>query len=678
MEAIAHPAQRRAPDHLGARLRDGGAEFAVWSRNGDRGFVCLFDAQSGRESARWRLGGRDSDVHHGFVPGAGPGTIYGLRFEGPDDPANGHCFDPAKLLADPWAARIDRPFVWSPELAAPRAAGIDTAPFMPRAIIEAPWTAAARDAPAGRPRLIYEIAARAYSMRDPHTPAHLRGTLAALAAPRAIERLVRLGVSHVELMPVAAFMSERHLALAGLENAWGYNSAVFMAPDPRLAPGGMAELRAAAAALRGAGISTILDVVFNHTAEGAADGPTLSLRGLDNAAYYRRAEHDPGLLINDTGCGNTLASEREPAVRLITGALRLFAERGGVDGFRFDLAATLARGPGGFPQPHPLFAAIAADPLLSRCVMIAEPWDVGPGGYRLGAFPPDWLEWNDRSRDSLRKFWRGDAGAIGGFAAALAGSADIFAGTRASPSASVNFVAAHDGFTLRDLVSHERKHNLANGEENRDGANDNHSWNNGAEGDTAEADIGAARARDVRALLASLFLARGTPMLTAGDETGRTQGGNNNAYAQDNGTTWLDWPGAEPELEAFTAALAKLRRECAPLHADRFLTGLPADGADIPDVEWRTPDGAVPGTADWADNDVLCLALFVAADRVFIVCNRGREPARAVLPGPRAGFAWRLVLDSASGLTDAAGAETGREITASARGVCVWREFSGH
>ena len=678
MENVARPLGEAAPRRLGATPVGDGVGFAVFSRHGERGWVCLFDARGDREIARWRLGGRDGDIHHGFVPGVGPGTRYGLRFDGPDDPAAGHRFDPEKLLVDPRATRIDRPFAWRAELAAPRSVAIDTAPFMPRAVVEAPVDSRAPAPPARRPGLIYEVAVRAFTRAHPDVAAPLRGTLAGLASPRIVEHLVRLGVTHVELMPVAAFMSERHLALAGLENAWGYNSALFMALDPRLAPGGLAELRAAVEALRAAGIGTLLDVVFNHTAEGDSDGPTLSLRGLDNAVYYRHTGDTPPRLVNDTGCGNTLASERAPVVDLVMDTLRYFVEGAGVDGFRFDLAATLARGPGGFPEKHPLFEAIAADPPLAGRLLIAEPWDVGPGGYRLGAFGRPWLEWNDRYRDAARKFWRGDHGALGEFATRVSGSADIFAASRPAPSASVNFVAAHDGFSLRDLVSHARKHNLANGENNRDGTDENHSWNCGVEGASADPAIIEARRRDSRALLATLFVSRGTPMLTAGDELGRVQGGNNNAYAQDNETTWIDWARADHDLADFVARLVRLRAMLAPLRADAFLTGAPARPGEPPDVVWSTPDGGTPGHADWADGDLLCATLAGGGERVHLVCNRAMAPARIVPPHPRGGMEFRLIFDSAADFFDPAGAwtaESAPEFIAPARCVAIWREL---
>ena len=657
MMETAHPLPSGEPRSPGARLVGDGVEFAVFSRHGSSVDICLFDETGARETARWRLAGRDGDIHHGFAPGVGVGARDGLRVDGPWAPADGDLFDPAKLLVDPRATRIDRPLRWRPELALPRDRAVDTAPFVPRAIVEAAFAPAPRFERAGPPALIYEAIVKAHTILDPRVDPAARGTLRGLAAPHVVERVARLGVSHVELMPVAAAMTERHLAAIGLENAWGYNSACFMALDPRLAPGGLADLRAAVDAFRTAGIGVVLDVVFNHSAESDLEGPTLNLRGLDNAVYYRAPAGRPGELVNVTGCGNTLASDRGPVVDLIVASLRHFALNAGVAGFRFDLAATLARGDEGFPSPHPLFEAIDRDPVLNRLVMIAEPWDIGPGGYRLGAFREPWMEWNDRYRDRVRRFWRGDAGAVAEFATALAGSADTFAASRAAPSASVNFVAAHDGFSLLDLVSRARKSNEANGENNRDGADENFSWNCGHEGDTDDPAVVAARQRDARALLACLFLSRGAPMLTAGDEILHTRLGNNNAYAQDNAANWLDWTRADAAFASYAEGLSTLRRALAPLNADRFLTGRESEGEAFADVVWLNADGSVRADSDWGGGDTLCFALDAGGERVFVAFNRGASPTRVVAPSPRDGRGWFVALDSAAGKTNARGGE---------------------
>ena len=486
-------------------------------------------------------------------------------------------------------------------------------------------------------------------------PEALRGTCAGLAHPAALAHLTRLGITTVELMPIAAAIDERHLARAGLTNYWGYNPVALFVPDPRLAPAGIDELRACVAALHAAGIEVILDVVLNHTGEGDARGPTLSLRGLDNASFYRTLAGDAARYVDDTGCGNTLALDRAPMLRLALDALRHYAEAAGVDGFRFDLATTLGRRDVGFDPAAPLLQAIAQDPVLRELKLIAEPWDVGPGGHRLGTFPPGWGEWNDRYRDAARRFWRGDAGFTGELATRVAGSADVFATRSRPPSRSVNFVVAHDGFTLADLVAHATKHNEANGEDNRDGTDANWSWNHGVEGPTADPVIDAARGRDIRNLLATLLLSRGTPMLAMGDELGRTQQGNNNAYAQDNPLTWVDWGAADGALTDFVARLVELRKRHPALRDERWLTGAPVDASGIPDIEWRHPDGRAMTGADWTRVDGRALVAVLHAnctgastgDRVAIAFNAGGEAVTVHWPDAREGFVWRRSVDTA-------------------------------
>ena len=429
----------------------------------------------------------------------------------------------------------------------------DSAPFTPKGVATRPSRADTSSRPrhAWEDTILYELHVKGFTKSHPDVPEALRGTFKGLAHEAAIAHLTRLGVTAVELMPCAAWIDERHLTGLGLSNYWGYNPIALMAPDPRLAPGGWEEVREAVAALHRAGIEVIVDVVFNHTGEGDELGPTLSLRGLDNATYYRLRSDAPRHYVNDAGCGNILAMDRAPVLRLALDALRAWAEFGGVDGFRFDLATTLARRTEGFDAQAPFLAALLQDPVLRELKLIAEPWDIGPGGYQLGKFPGPFAEWNDRFRDCIRRFWRGDDIGVGELATRVAGSRDFFEAHR-RPSRSINFITAHDGFTLRDLVSYSRKRNDANGEDNRDGTNENFSWNNGVEGETGDDAILAARGKDQRNLLASLLLARGTPMLSMGAELGQTQAGNNNAYAQDNETAWLDWSAADRGLLAFT------------------------------------------------------------------------------------------------------------------------------
>lgn len=621
MEIVACP----LPARLGATITPDGVIFAVFSRHGERVLLSLFDEAGECEVARLPLPCRSGDIHHGLLPGAGAGLRYALRAEGPWRPDLGHRFDSSKLLIDPYATAIDRPFRWDPRLARH---GEETADLVPRCLVaeqDTPLTA-----PADAPAFIYELGVKSFTMRYPGVPERLRGTLAALTEPCILDHLRRLGVSHVELMPVAAWMDERHLPTLGLANAWGYNPVNFFAPDPRLMPGGITELRRLCAAYAEAGIGVILDVVLNHTAESDEFGATISLRGLDSAVYYRHAPDDPGRLVNDTGCGHTLALDRAPVLRMAMDALRHW-RAAGIAGFRFDLATVMGRTETGFSPNAPLLGAILQDPELSQAILIAEPWDIGPGGYQLGAFPFPFAEWNGRYRDDVRRFWRGDAGMAGALATRLAGSSDLFGPGHRGPHASVNFLAAHDGFTLGDLVSYAGKHNAANGEENRDGDNDSHSWNNGAEGRSADPPVEARRARDVRALLATLFLSLGVPMLTAGDEFGRSQGGNNNAYAQDNETTWLDWANADETLVAFVATLARLRCEHPALTADGFLSGR----GDPADARWLQPDGTMIADGEWQELDTLCLHLQRESESLLIGLNRGQGPLPVTLPDGR-------------------------------------------
>ncbi|NYD89800.1 glycogen debranching protein [Sphingomonas melonis] len=604
---------------LGAIVYDGGVRFAV--RSATAVTLCLWDGVAERRVAMTGIDG----IWSVEVPGIGAGQRYGFRAAA----------DPAKLLVDPYAVELDRAFVYDPRLGQP---GVETGGLVPWGVVtrlphrhprgggdpDAQGIEGADGAANMDPRfrgddeewgrtalpplfspggLIYELNVRGFTMLHPDVPAAQRGTIAALGHPAVIAHLQRLRVSAVELMPIVAWIDERHLPPLGLRNAWGYNPVVPMAIDPRLAPGGVAELRDTVAALREAGIGVILDLVFNHSGESDVDGPTLSLRGLDEQLYYAHAAD--GTLINDTGTGNTLDCSRPEVRALILASLRHFAALG-VDGFRFDLAPVLARGPG-FDPNAPIFSEIVADPLLSSRVMIAEPWDIGPDGYQLGRFPAHWLEWNDRYRDDVRRFWRGD-GSAGALATRLAGSADVFG---SGDTRSVNFVAAHDGFTLADTVAYAERHNHANGEDNRDGHGDNHSWNNGVEGPSDDPAVLARRDADRRALLATLFASRGTILLSAGDEFGRTQQGNNNAYAQDNAIGWVDWAGRDRGLEAFACDLAAFR---AAAGLDR-VTPYAAP-------EWRRLDGEPMQDADWAGADGFALRLPDGARRVTLQCDR--------------------------------------------------------
>jgi len=625
----------------GAILFDSGVEFAVRSPLATHVDLCLFDGQAeGRLPME-----RDGDIHRLFVDDLKPGARYGFRADGVYDPDKGFWFDPGKLLVDPYATELDRPFRHDARLSQ---FGTETADLVPKAIVRRHRPVKRQPPLFRKGGFIYEVAVRPFTMLHPEVPEAQRGTVAALAHPAIIAHLKRLGVDAVELMPITAWIDERHLPPLGLTNGWGYNPIAFMALDPRVVPGGVAELADTVAALRAEGIGVILDLVFNHTGESDRHGATLSLRGLDNLTAYRHHRGEPGHLVNDTGTGNTVACDHPHIRQMIVESLRHFVLHAGVDGFRFDLAPVLGRTADGFSRDSETLAAIHADEVLSDRVLIAEPWDIGPGGYQLGNFPQTFLEWNDRARDDLRRYWRGDARMTGALATALAGSSDIFQRDGANETRSVNFIAAHDGFTLHDLVAYEHKHNEANGEDNRDGHGENFSWNNGVEGETEGGAVLAGRRADLAALLGTLFAARGTVMLTAGDEGGRSQGGNNNAYCQDNAITWIDWSRLDDGLIAHTAFLSALRKRFDGLSAQSFFTG--ADG----DVVWATAGGEPMTVADWEDEQGATLAMVIRTPdretgrdtRLAILLNRAREGRRFRLPP--SGRGWRLLSPAAA------------------------------
>ncbi|WP_313040814.1 glycogen debranching protein GlgX [Sphingobium yanoikuyae] len=603
---------------FGPVIDAGGTRFAVWAPEATQLWLCLFDADDRETRLPMARGGEG--VWQVHAPGVGAGRRYGLRADGPYDPDHGLWFDPDKLLLDPYAPAIDRAFVHDPMLAAPRGQGEDTAPLMPKGVVAAPLPPVAPKPPCFQPGgLIYELQVRSFSLLHPDIPEAQCGTIAALAHPVVIDHLQKLGVGAVELMPINAWIDERHLPPLGLRNAWGYNPVSYFALDPRLAPGGLAELRDTVAALHDAGIGVIMDMVYNHDGESDRLGPTLSLRGLDARAYFRH-EAD-GRLINDTGTGNSVDCNQPMVRRMILESLRHFVVQAGVDGFRFDLAPALGRLADGFDPDAPLLAEMRADPVLGDRILIAEPWDIGPGGYQLGRFGPPWLEWNDRYRDDMRRFWRGDAGTIGAFATRLAGSSDLFDGI----TRSVNFLAAHDGFTLADCTAYADKHNLANGEDNRDGHGENFSWNNGVEGVSDDPAVNAARRRDIKTLLSTLFCSRGTIMLTAGDEFGRSQMGNNNAYAQDNGISWIEWDARDREIEAHAFALGQWRRNCAEL-TDVALLG---EG----DVVWLDEGGQPLTVAQWEDPARRRLVLHFRASGLSLCINGAEEDFLFETPG---------------------------------------------
>jgi glycogen operon protein len=664
-----------------------GIRFAVWSGAASRVWVSVFDNEGKRELDRLELDAEDDGVFALHVSRLKPGTRYGFRADGDYAPERGLWFDPEKLLVDPYAVELDRPFVYDARLAAPRGESKDTAPLVPKAIAMELPDPLSPVPPLFEPGgFIYEVPVKAFSMLHPRIPKRRRGTIGALAHPAVIEHLWKLQVSAVELMPVTAWIDERHLPPLGLSNGWGYNPVTFMALDPRLAPGGLAELRETVSALHAAGIGVILDVVFNHTGESDRHGPTLSLRGLDGRSYYRHFPGSPVRLVNDTGTGNTLACNRAIVQELVLDTLRHFVVNAGVDGFRFDLAPVLGRIRRDFDPDAPLFSAIRNDPVLADRVMIAEPWDVGPDGYQLGNFPGNFLEWNDRYRDDVRRFWRGDRNTLGQLATRLAGSSDVFQRGGQSATRSVNFIAAHDGFTLADLTRYERKHNEANGEHNRDGHDENFSWNGGVEGETRDPKVTARRQRDMRALLATLFASRGTIMLTAGDEFGRSQMGNNNAYAQDNKITWLDWAGRDLELEEFVVALAGLRGALLRLRDVDLLTGESLPGSSVADVQWRSERGGPLADAEWEEPERRRVTMLLGegnpeGGRLAVMINGDRRATAFALPLSD-GFAWEAAVEelrtTASGHFMVAGRSVGfaleRRIAADRAGMRATRK----
>nr|WP_295892557.1 glycogen debranching protein GlgX [uncultured Devosia sp.] len=616
--------------HLGATVTEVGVNFAVYSESATKIWVSVFDEQD-QETNRFELDVFRDNIRAGLVAGLTAGTRYGLRADGPYDPEQGYFFDPMKLLVDPYAKRLDRVFVRSPRLRLDRAEAVDTAPLIPKAIVGDMGNENILPRKKA-PSLFYEMNVRGYTMRHPSVQGPLRGTIAALTTQRVIDHLKYIGVDTLQLMPTAAWIDEGHLPVLGLTNAWGYNPVAYSAIDPRLAPRGPQELRVMTDLYRKNGISVILDVVYNHTGESDANGPMLSLMGLDARTYYRFVEVDGKQhLVNDTGTGNTLRCDHPATQRLIIDSLRYWVEEMGISGFRFDLATVLGRDPGFNPNAE-MLQKIKADPVLKQCILVAEPWDPGPGGYALGQFGKEFKEHNDTYRDDIREFWRGENGKIGALAGKVAGSAEIFNFAGRKPSHGVNLLAVHDGFTLRDLVSYQDKHNQANGEGNRDGHNHNASWNCGAEGETDDEGIIAARKRDVRALLATLFLSRGVPLLQQGDEMFRSQQGNNNAYAQDNEITWLDWENADGDLVDFVSALTKFRKAHQTLTHDHFLSG--QEKAGIRDVVWLHPDGREMNDGDWNDSSASVLGMHLRHkdDEVLVWFNRRVEPVVARLP----------------------------------------------
>ena len=694
------------PTPLGATWTPAGLNLAVRAPSAEMVEACLF---LDGEEVRVPLEARSHGVHHGFLPGVQEGTPYGLRAHGPWVPDHGLRFNPAKLLVDPYARAIvgDVTSVDVPRPASPSDPGQpdprDSAPFVPRGVVVGDGFDWGQDAPPAVPwgeTVVYEVHVKGFTQRHPLVPEELRGTYAGFAHPAAIEHLVSLGVTAVELLPVHHSVAEPALAVRGTRNYWGYSSLGFFAPHAAYAadrrPGGQVnEFKAMVKALHAAGIEVILDVVYNHTCEGGADGPSLSFRGLGERDFYKIAPHS-GQYLDTTGCGNTLDVGDLDVLRLVMDSLRYWVTEMHVDGFRFDLATALTRERMDFDDRSPFLAAVHQDPILRQTKLIAEPWDLGPGGYRLGQFGSPWAEWNDAYRDDVRSFWRGgpapqESPADLGWR--LTGSQDVFAGR--SPSSSVNFITAHDGFTLRDLVSYDRKHNEANGEDNRDGTDNNSSWNHGAEGLTDDRGINLARLRTGRALMATLLLSAGTPMIVAGDEMGRTQGGNNNAYNQDNEISWLDWDLApwQAELLEWTRTTLNIRRHHPALRQTEFFDGRPVAEGRPPDLAWLRPDGSPMTDGDWNSPGTDCIVMALNGelalrdvdghplrDSAFLlVLNRGDDDVAVVLPTTPYGEEYRRLLDTGDKRPTTATRpdRSGTTVTVGPRAVALFRLEQG-
>ncbi|QNM96082.1 glycogen debranching protein GlgX [Chitinimonas koreensis] len=651
------------PFRLGSHWDGEGVNFAVAALNADRVDLCIFDASGQRELARLPLPGNHAGVWHGYLPGAEPGLIYGFRAHGLWAPERGYRYNPAKLLGDPYARMLHGDYggeavlcdhlPGDPSRADPR----DSGPVAVKSVVyaagtggygETDWRGDRRPAVPWADTVIYELHVKGFSQLNPDVPAELRGTYAGLAHPASVDWLKWLGVTTVELLPVAAIGDEGHLLSRGLRNYWGYNPLALMAVEPRYAASGdpIHEFQEMVRTLHHAGLEVVLDVVFNHTAEGGIGGPTLNLRGLDNHAYYRLTPN--GHCENWTGTGNTLNLAQPRCLQLVLDAMRFWAGECHVDGFRFDLATILARGAdGSFEAWSAFFAAVQADPLLGRLKLIAEPWDVGFDGYRVGGFPPGWAEWNDRYRDTMRSFWLHHGPSRGEYARRLTASSDLFERRGRRPATSINFLTAHDGFTLRDLVSYSHKHNEANGEDNRDGHGNNHSWNCGAEGPTDDPGVNAIRGSMQRALLATLLFSQGTPMLLAGDELGHSQFGNNNAYCQDNRISWIDWSTADMRHAEFVARLIALRRHYPALrHADWF-SAVAHGGYERRDVDWRNAEGRPMTPGEWDGHATFSLSVELGPEgvrkRCLLLINAEAGPVLFTLRPGR----WLRVLDTA-------------------------------
>ncbi|MEO3759581.1 glycogen debranching protein GlgX [Mycobacterium sp. B14F4] len=709
---------------LGATYDGFGTNFALFSEAADKVELCLFSVDGAGRLAETRLTLPEVDafVWHGFIPNIEPGQRYGYRVHGPYDPGTGQRCNPNKLLIDPYAKAIDGNFDWNQALFSYNFGDPDSrndddsAPHMPKCVVINPYFDWGVDRPPGHEyadSVIYEAHVKGLTQTHPDIPEHIRGTYAAVAHPVIIEHLRSLGVTALELMPVHHFANDSTLVDKGLSNYWGYNTIGFLAPDSKYSsnpnPGGQVqEFKAMVRALHEANIEVILDVVYNHTAEGNHMGPTLSMRGIDNAAYYRLVDDDKRYYMDYTGTGNSLNVGHPHSLQLIMDSLRYWVTEMHVDGFRFDLASTLAREFYDVDRLATFFELVQQDPTVSQVKLIAEPWDVGPGGYQVGGFPPQWTEWNGKYRDTVRDYWRGESATIDEFASRLTGSSDLYEHTGRRPVASINFVIAHDGFTLRDLVSYNEKHNEANGEDNRDGESHNRSWNCGVEGSTDDAEVNALRARQQRNFLTTLLLSQGVPMIAHGDELGRTQQGNNNVYCQDNELSWIDWTNADADLMEFTRTVSTLRAAHPVFRRRRFFSGRPVrhrggDGAaaaatsgqGLPDIAWFAPDGSEMSDDDWDSGFAKSIAVYLnghgipdldvrgqrVTDDSFVLCfNAHHEAIEFTLPAEQFGPAWMPVVNTGADPADESEPKplnAATAVTVEARSVMVLRADTG-
>ena len=665
------------PYPLGATPDGLGVNFALFSAHAQKVELCLFDARGRKEIKRLVMPECTDEIWHGYLPDAMPGLLYGYRVHGPYEPERGHRFNPNKLLIDPYAKQLSGPLKWGDAVFGYRINSHradlsfdrrDSAALMPKGVVVEDtfnWSNDQRPCVPWAETVIYETHVRGATMLRDDIRQNERGTFAALANPQFIEHLKRLGMTAVELLPVHAFLQDRHLIERGLRNYWGYNTLSYFAPEPMYLSGGaLDEIRRAVRRFHAAGIEVILDVVYNHTSCGSEMGPTLSFRGIDNASYYRLLPGSERYYINETGCGNTLNLSHPRVLQMVLDSLRYWATSFHVDGFRFDLGVTLGREGTGFDPGSGFFDAILQDPVLSRLKLISEPWDIGPGGYQLGNHPPTFAEWNDRFRDNVRRFWRGDAGMRNELAGRLAGSAELFNHRYRKPWASVNYIASHDGFTLNDLVSYADKHNEANGEDGNDGHNDNFSGNWGAEGNTEDSAVIELRERVKRAMLATVMFAQGTPMLLGGDEFGRTQQGNNNAYCQDGEISWVDWTLLENEqgsaLCDYVASLSRIRADFRCLQSHAFLNGHREVVNGIKELGWFDPNGQGIKDDDWQEVHARALTVRRASfdangkpEVTLLLFNGSEEEITFRFPEPAPdGGGWHLLIDSASGKSD--------------------------